>query len=319
MKAIATDRLGGTERLRLIDIPRPEPQSGQVRIQIKAAGVGIWDETFIHGEIPQLSPRKFPAIPGWEGAGVISAVGPGVTRFKPGDEVFFLSYPGDDFDGAWAEETLVAERCVGHKPASLSMVEAGGFPIIALTAYQALKRGLSLKSGQSLLICSGAGGVGTCAIQLAKIMEVRVLALAGSANHPLLRELGAEGAFDYHGNFVSEIQKLFPNGVDCVFDDVGEGFPERHGTIAKAMACLKTGGVFVTIVEEFEDLKRPDVRGGFLAVEADGKELEEIARFVDEGKLRVVIDQVYSLTDFRQAMEKVKGGHVHGKVVLKVA
>src|ERR1700745_3178941 len=110
MKAIATDRLGGIERLRPIDLPRPEPQSGQVRIQIKATGVGIWDESYLRGEIPELSPRKFPAVPGWDGAGVISGVGPGVTRFKPGDEVFFLSYPGEGFDGAWAEEAVVAER-----------------------------------------------------------------------------------------------------------------------------------------------------------------------------------------------------------------
>ncbi len=313
MKAITTSSLGGGEKLRLVDQPIPEPKENQVRIRVKSAGVGLWDETYIRGEIPSVLP-KFPLTPGWEGAGVISAIGSDVTRFKLGDEVVFIEYPEDDFSGAWAEEVLVPERCVGRKPKSISMEQAGGLPVMALTPYQVLHDEFAIRPGQTLLICNGAGGVGTCAIQLARLMGAKTIALASESNHALLKSLGADFVFDYHKDFTSEVCKLFAEGIDCVFDDIGD-----RETVAKSIPCLKSGGKFITIVNRFEDLERKDVQNSFFAAQPDGERLEEIGRIVDEGKLRVVIDQVYPLEDFRAAIEQVGRRHVHGKVVLKIA
>lgn len=313
MKAIVVKSPNEKEPVSLADRPSPSPRGGQVVVRIKSAGVGIWDPMFMRGEIPDFK-STYPLVPGWEGAGVISAIGDGVARFKIGDEVYFFDYPEKEFGGAWAEEAVVPEHCVGLKPERISMEEAGGLPGIALTPYQAFRKAFKLERGQSILICNGAGGVGTCAIQIAKLMGARVIALSSARNHALLKDLGADHVFDYHEDFGPLLRKFFSEGVDHVFDNIG-----ARETVAKAISCLKSGGTFITIVESFEDLQRKDVRNEFFGVEPSGEDLEALGKLVDEGKLRVVLDQVFPLERFREAIERVESRHVHGKVVLKVA
>jgi len=313
MKAIIARHPGEKEIPRLVELPSPTPKKDQVLIRVRSAGVGIWDPMYFRGEIPDFK-ADYPLVPGWEGAGIVAAVGSHVKQFKSGDEVYFFDYPEKGLGGAWAQEVTMPERCVARKPRSISMDEAGGLPGISLTPYQAFRKTHKLKSGQSILICNGAGGVGTCAIQLARWMGARTIALSSPQNHALLRDLGAEYVFDYHEDFSAEVRNLFPQGVDHVFDNIG-----AHETVAKAMPCLRSGGTFVTIVESFDDLQRKDVHNEFFGVEPSSKDLEEIARLVDDGILRVVLDHVYSLENFREALNRVESRHVHGKVVLKVA
>ncbi len=309
MKALTIDHFGSDADLHLTDFQIPRPKQGEILIRVKSAGVGIWDEMYIQGELPIGKP-KFPLIPGWEGAGVITALGPGVRKFKVGDEVFYFDYG----KGAWAESVAVPARSVAKKPKHLGWEQAGGLPIISLTAWQALREGLRIKRGQTLLITNGAGGVGTCAIQFANLMGVKTIALASKRNHAFIKGLGADWAFDYHEEFTSDLREIFSDGVDCVLDNIG-----NKETVSKAIPCLRRGGTFLTIVDRFEDIERKDVKNKSFEVKPSGEQLTEIARLVDKGKFRSVVDRAYPLEKVRDALKKVEGGHVHGKVVLKVA
>ncbi len=314
MKAIAIDAFGGNEKLQLKELPDPRPKMDEVLIRLKSAGVGHWDELYFKGEIPSENAR-FPLVVGWEGAGVVEEVGDEVNQFKPGDEVYYYDFPeGGNREGAWAERVCVPARCVAKKPAKLSLDVAGGLPVIALTAYQGLVNGLKVRAGQSILITNGAGGVGTCTIQIAKHFGLTVVALASKKNHAFLKELGADHVFDYHENFTDEVKRVFPDGVDCIYDDVG-----IRDTVAKAMPTLKAGGKFMTIVELHRDLVRKDVESKEFFVQPNQEHLSDISRLVDEGKLQMKVDHSFPLQEARKAVELVEGGHVHGKVVLKIA
>lgn len=188
MKAVRIHEYGGPEVLKFEDAPRPQPAAGEVLIGVHGAGVNPVDRAIRQGYFKERIPFKLPFVPGWDVAGVVEGVGPGVSRLKRGDEV----YGRTDLarEGSYAEYMVARESEIALKPKSIDLVSAAAIPLAALTAWQALFDNAQLTAGQTVLIHGGAGGVGHFAAQLAKIKGARVIATASARNHEFLRSLG---------------------------------------------------------------------------------------------------------------------------------
>src|SRR3954452_17737589 len=183
MKAIVIDGYGASDRLQLREVERPEPSAGEVLIRVRAAGVNPIDWKVRRGLLRPVLWLRFPVILGSDVAGVVEAVGPGVTRFRPGDPVFALLYPRRHGPGGYAEYAVARESAVARKPEALSFEEAASLPVAALTALQSLRDLGRLPAGGSALINGASGGVGTFAVQLARALgAARVVGVCGPSN-----------------------------------------------------------------------------------------------------------------------------------------
>ncbi len=308
MKAIRIHEYGGPEVLRYEDAPKPQAGPGEVLIRVHAASVNPVDWKVRQGYMQQMIQYKMPLIPGWDVSGVIEAVGPGATRLKPGDEVY--SRPDLSRDGTYAEYVVVKESEVALKPKSIDHTTAAAIPLAALTAWQALYDGAKLSAGQTLLIHGAAGGVGTFAIQLAKLRGAHVIATASQKNHDFLRSLGADECIDYNTAKFENVVR----DVDVVLDTItGE-------TMERSWPIVKKGGVLVSILEppNPEKAAAHGCRCHHTFVQANVEQLNELAKLVDAGKLKIIIEKVYPLSEARAAQESNAKGHTRGKIVLRV-
>jgi NADPH:quinone reductase-like Zn-dependent oxidoreductase len=242
-------------------------------------------------------------------AGVVEKIGSSITKFKAGDPVF--AYVGLDNSGGYAQYALVTEREAAPKPKSLAFAEAAAVPIVAMTAWQALIDTAKLKSGQTVLIHGGSGGVGSFAIQIAKARGAKVIATASTANQDFLKQLGADVAIDYTKQTFEDIAK----DVDVVLDSIGKD------TLARSYGIVKKAGFIVTLVARIDqaELDKHGIRGASLGVEPNSNELAEIGKLIDEKKIKVIVSQTFPLADAVKAQEQVATGHTRGKIVLKVA
>ena len=191
MKAITYSEYGNPDVLELTEQPMPKVGPGMVLVKVKAAAVNPVDWKIMAGYLDPVMDLQFPAIPGWDVAGVVESVGIDAPHFQPGEEV--ISYGRKDYvhGGSFAEYIALPERLLARKPASLGWNESAGLPLAGLTAYQVLNR-LGLKAGETVLIHGGAGGVGSLGIQIAAALGAKVIATASEKNHDFLRSLGAE-------------------------------------------------------------------------------------------------------------------------------
>lgn len=331
MKAFAIDAYKGELILR--DVPDPVAGPGQVVVEIAAASVNPIDVKLRDGDFKAILPHKMPFTLGSDLAGTIVAVGPGASRFQVGDAVF--ACPNKDRIGTFAERIAIDEADLALKPAGLSMTEAAALPLVALTAWQVLVERARLQRGQKVLIHAGSGGVGTVAIQLAKHLGATVAATAGTANIALVRSLGADVIVDYRKDDFAE--KL--SGYDVVLNTLGADVLE------KSLSVLKPGGTLVSIsgppdlafartiganaivqllmrLLSFKIRRKAKKHGvdySFLFMHADGGQLAEIAKLVDAGTIRPVIDSEFAFGDTPAAMARVASGRARGKVVIAVA
>jgi len=308
MKAIRIHEYGGTEVLRLEDAPRPTPGAGEVLIRVHATSVNPVDWKVRAGHAKGYLKYNMPFIPGWDVSGVIESVGSGVSRLKVGDEVY--SRPDISRDGAYAEYIAVRESEVALKPKSIDHVHAAVIPLAALTAWQALFDGAKLSSGQTVLIHGAAGGVGTFAVQFAKMKGARVIATASKRNHDFLRSLGADELIDYTTTKFEDVV----HGVDAVLDTItGETADRSYGVIKK-------GGVYVSILAppNMEKCAALGIRGHHTFVQANPEQLAEIAKLVDSGKLTLTIEKVFPLTEAAAAQQLNAQGHTRGKIAIRV-
>jgi NADPH:quinone reductase-like Zn-dependent oxidoreductase len=315
MKAIAIDAFGGSDKLHLMVLPKPEPATGEIRIRVKAAAVNPVDWKICEGRVKSRIPHEFPLVPGWDAAGTVDACGPGAAKFKPGDAVYAYCRKPIVKHGTYAEYVCVAESAAARKPASLSFEEAAAVPLAGLTAYQSLVDAAGLKSGQIVLVHAAAGGVGGFGVQIAENLGARVLGTAGSANQAYIRTLGVDAPIDYtKEDFVAAAKRLHPDGVDVVFDTVGGDVQVRSAD------ALKKGGVLVSILAyaDEEALKAKGIQTRYVFVAPNGAQLEVLARWADEGKLRVPLAAVLPLAEAAQAHEMSRSGHTRGKIVLRV-
>ena len=324
MRAMVMDRFGGPEVLHMADVETPKPGAGEVLIRVAYAGVNPADWKCREGWLSRFFEFKFPFVVGFDAAGIVAAVGPGVDDFKVGDRVVTSSNLGEGEWGTYAEFVKAATMRVAHLADSVDFKVAATIPTAAITSWEGLYDMGQLKAGQKVLIHGGAGGCGSFAIQFAKHTGARIAATCGPANLDYVRELGAERAINYRAeNILEAVRAWAPEGVDLVLDTVGQG------TLRDGIAMVKRGGMlgYIATLIENEPLfdKAAADRNGVNLVfvlsnrERSGRQLRAIVDLYNRGKLRPPAIEVLPLDQAGEAQKRVHAGHVRGKLLLKVA
>lgn len=333
MKAIRLHAFGGPEVLCYEDAPKPELKAGEVLVRVHAIGINPPDWYLRDGYKmlpPEWQPQvSFPVIPGTDISGVIEAIADDVENFSVGDEVYsMVRFPvglaGDS--KAYAEYVSAPASEVALKPAGIDHLHAAGAPMSLLTAWQFLielghnepnplqpnqHEPVPLE-GKTVLVNGAAGGVGHFAVQVAKLKGAHVIAVASGKHESLLHGLGADEFIDY--------TKTAPEGVthdiDLVIDALGGPSTGRF------LRTLKRGGalfpVFPLGFSGAEEAEKLGVTVSATQVRSSGAQLREVARLLDDGTIRVLLDSIYPLADARKAHERAAQGHIQGKIVLNV-
>ena len=306
MRAVSQDRLGPPSVLHMVTVPRPEPGGTEVLVRVLAAGVNPVDwKTRADGG--RLGPPPF--ILGWDVAGVVEALGEGVTRFAVGDRVFGMPwFPRQA--GAYAEYLTCPSRQLAATPGSLDDEQAAGLPLAALIAWQSLIDTAAIKTGDRVLIQAAAGGVGNLAVQIAKHAGAYVIGTAATRDQAFLAELGVDQPIDYtKANVAGEV-----TDVDVVLDLVG-------GAIGVAsVPLLRDGGLLIS-VPSAADLKplraaAGRVRVTGILVEPDRTGMDAIAALASAAKLRQRIARTFPLDQAAHAHELGESGRAGGKMIL---
>jgi NADPH:quinone reductase-like Zn-dependent oxidoreductase len=323
MRAVTQDRYGGAEVLRIGAAPVPTVAAGEVLVEVRAAGVdrGTWHVMTGQPWIMRFMGFGFRApkakVPGLDLAGTVVAVGEGVTRFAPGDEVFGYGR------GSFAEYAIAPEAELGHKPASLGFEEAAVLPVSAVTALQAVRDAGALQAGQRVLVLGASGGVGNYAVQIAKSMGAEVTGVASGAKLDLVRSLGADQAIDYARDDALDGRIRY----DLVVDTGGRR-PLRH-----LRRALTERGTLVIVGGEGGDR----VTGGFgrqiraaiwssfvpqqlkvLMSRQNSDDLEALAALVEAGAVRPRIDRAFPLSRVAEAIRRLQAGDVRGKLAVTI-
>jgi NADPH:quinone reductase-like Zn-dependent oxidoreductase len=313
MRAAAIDRFGGPEVLTLHSLPVPVPDAKEVLIRLHTAGVGGWDADMRGGWWPEGQPH-FPFVPGTDGAGTIAAAGSRVRRLKPGDEVYAYSF-NNPKGGFYAEYVAVPANHAAPIPEDLDLKLAGAIPTTGLTALQGVDNALRLKRGQTVLIHGASGGVGTLAVQFAKLRGARVLATASGADgEALVRRLGADIVIEGRTGDVVATARLFTrNGVDAVLALAG------GKQLTRCLDALRKGGrlAYPNGIEPV-----PRRRNGIEIVSYDAvpgvDEFRRLGNAVARAALKVPIAETFKLNEAAKAHERLAAGHVLGKIVLRI-
>ncbi|MGW2558220.1 NADP-dependent oxidoreductase [Streptomyces sp. NPDC001514] len=310
MRAVSPREWGSPDVLVPVEIDRPEPGLNEIQVRVHAAGVNPVDwKTRATGAL--ITWGDTPVL-GWDVSGVVEAVGPGVTLYRPGDEVFGMPrFPHQA--GAYAEYVTAPARQFVRKPAGIDHVQAAALPLAALTAWQSLVETAGLRAGQRVLVHAAAGGVGHLAVQIAKAHGAYVIGTASAGKHAFLKELGVDELIDYRAaDFTEQVRD-----VDIVLDTIGGDYG------ARSLEVLRRGGHLVTLTSP-DDLPPADraealgVHTGWTLVEPDRAGLQAIVRLVEEGQLRARVDTVLPLEEAAKAHAYGEQGRTQGKIVLRV-
>ena len=315
MRAMEITAFGSSDVFREREMERPEAGAGELLVRVIYSGTNPVDaKVRQNGTWAGITP---PVVLGYDASGIVEAVGPGVTGFKAGDEVYYTPEIFGNTLGTYAEYNAVPARFVAPKPRNLSFEEAAAVPLAGGTAWEAIVRRMRVKPGETVLIHGGAGGVGSFAVQMAKAAGARVLASAGTANQNVLGELGADVAIDYSKEDVFEIalRETGGTGVDAVFDTVGGEL------IAKSIAATRPFGRLACILTPAGSLgglssKNQTLFGIFLTREAE--RLHEMTKAIEQEMIRPLIGDVLPLDQVARAHERLDSGHGRGKIVLQV-
>jgi NADPH:quinone reductase-like Zn-dependent oxidoreductase len=308
MRAITAGAAGATPRLG--DVPRPDPGPDQILVEIHAAGYNPFDLKVASGAADVGA--KFPLILGIDGAGVVVARGDEVTSFRVGERVFgqFAHYA--DGLGSYGEYGVVAEfGNVTRMPDSMSFATGAALPVASVTALD-LVAAADPDPDQLVLINGATGGVGQSATQLATLEGASVIATVTEDTRKLLTELGASETVDYAlGPVVDAVRERHPHGVDIVIDTVGD---------ASLADLVRPGGIILTTTYslDVDALAARKIRAVNLSSDNNQGKLEDIARLVDSGKLRVVIEREVPLAEAPAALATITQQAAHGKTVFTV-
>lgn len=314
MKAMSIPRFGGPEVFEEREVPEPEPGPGEVLVRVHAAAINPVDTKLREdGKWVGLEP---PIVLGSDAAGVVEAVGPGVRSLEPGDEVYYSGKLSRRI-GSYGEYNVEDAALIARKPRSLSFAEAASLPLAGMTAWDAVIERPAVRAGETVLIHGGGGGVGTLAIQLARIAGAHVFTTCGRYDFDLVEELGAARAIDYRDeDFVDVVNTdTRGEGVDVIVDTVG------GDTLVRSMPALTRHGRMSTIIGITGDLSKAYRRNPtihMVMMEREARKLDAIRRLVDRGQLRPVIDSVRKLADVGQAHRDLAAGRIRGKIVLSV-
>ena len=329
MKAMIINKFGTSDVFEAADIAKPEVTAGHILVKVAATSVNTVDTMIrqMGAELGGLAPA-LPGVLGMDFAGTVDAVGPGVTEFAVGDEVYGCAGGLADLQGALAEYMLADVKLVAHKPKTISMREAAALPLVGITAYEGLVRA-GVSQGQKVLVHGGSGGVGHVALQLANYFGAEVYSTGGGeAQLALIEKLGATG-INYRTDTVADYVEKYTNGAgfDVVFDSVGAE------NITKSFEAAALNGQVATTVSMLElDLTPAHFKGLSLHVvfmlipmlhnvkrEQHGQILTKLAEIVDAGKLQPVVDeQHFNLAEVGKALDLLSSGKAVGKVVVAV-
>lgn len=334
MKAVIATEQGNPDVLQLVDLPMPEPAAGEVRVRIVASSVNPIDTKVRKAKLP-MTPASFPAVLQTDFAGVVDAIGPGVTRFVIGDEVFGFAGgfrgPTGDVPGALAEFAAFDAALLARKPTSIDFRMAAAVPLVATTAWHALFEKVTITPTSRVLITGGAGGVGYMAVQLAAAAGAHVVAVTRSEESTRLAlAAGARACIDLSESSPQDVVAGHTNGegFDLIFDTVG------GATLDAAFQMVRPTGDVVTVVGAASHNLAPlYLKGANLHMllvlapimfgtgrERQGRILENIARMIDDGKLVSRLDpQRFTLSQAADAHRKFEAGEAKGKLVIEVS
>ncbi|RBQ16884.1 NADP-dependent oxidoreductase [Spongiactinospora rosea] len=307
MRAITQYTFGGPEVLTIVEVPEPRALPTEVLVRVKAIGLNPLEPRLRAGEFPLLGPPPF--VLGWDISGVVEAV-PQTWRFRPGDEVFGMPlFPRAA--GAYAEVVAAPALHLVRKPASLSHVEAAALPIVGLTAWQGLVDLAGVTEGDRVLVHGGGGGVGHVAIQIAKSLGAYVITTASGSKREFVEGLGADEVVDYTTADFTEVV----GDIDVVLDTLGGSTAER------SLKVLRPGGHLVTAVadEDTELAARFEAAGmrfSGVAVDPDPVALRRLVELVEQGRLRVHVQETFPFERIADAHRLIERGHLQGKIVL---
>ena len=306
MRAVFHESFGGPDVLQVGERPDPLVGPDTVLVRVRAAGVNPVDFKIREGYLQGGFRHLLPLVPGWDVAGVVDAVGPAVRDYAVGDEV--LGYVRKDVvsDGAYAELVAASSRHLAHKPAGVDWAAAGALPLAGLTAWQSLDA-VRVGEGDTVLVHNASGGVGHLAVQLAVTRGARVIGTASERNHDFLRSLGVEPV-TYGDGLVQAVRALAPAGVDAAVDYVGGEAIGQSVQLAKDPARTASN----------VDPKVAEVGGVYCFVQPDSGELAQLVALVEQGAVRVEIQQAFGLDRAAEAQRLQEQGHVRGKLVLTV-
>ncbi len=311
MRAIVATAWGGPEVLEERTVERPEPGEGEVLVRVRAVGINPVDQkTRQSGGLLGRRGVEPPVILGWDVAGTVEAVGPGVTDLQVGEDVFGMPrFP--DVAGAYAEYLVAPAEQLAPMPANLDHVQAAALPLVGLTALQAFAKA-DLAAGQLVLIHAAAGGVGSVAVQIAKARGARVAGTASTANIPLLTELGVDIPVDYSTTRFEDVL----SDVDVVLDPLGGEVRER------SWGVMRPGGILVSIVgpPKEGEAEAHGVRAAAMLVRADGRGTRDLGAMAEAGAVIPVVGRTMSLSpaSVAAAHEAMESRHGRGKIVLLV-
>lgn len=311
MRAVVIDRYGGPEVLRLTTVPRPVPTRGQVLVRTRFIGVNPKDVIVRKGKFQIATGKKFPLIVGHDIAGEVVEAGPGADLTK-GDLVYGMI---NDFAGrAYAEYAAVDCQQLAKAPSSIELAVAAAVPLAAQTALQALRDDAGLKAGQSVLINGASGGVGVFAVQIAKILGAQVTAVCSHRNVDLVTELGADSIVDYTKTELVNLDEQF----DVIFDVFGNyGFDDLRELLSERGTYVNT----IPSARIFKDVARSFVRrkrAKLVIVKSRRDQLDWLRQQIDAGRLRVVVDRSFPISDVAEAHRFMETKRARGKVVLAV-
>lgn len=306
MKAIQYKDYGSSAVIELVDISMPSIQNeNDVLIQVKAAGVNPIDMKIRMGIMKQIRPVEMPFIPGGEAAGIIVAVGAGVSKFKVGDEVIALT-----MKNAYAQYVTANENFVLLKPEGLSFEEAASIVVTIGSAQSVLFTEGKLEKDQKVLIQGGAGAVGGAMVQLAKAAGAYVIATASGEGVTLAERLGADEVIDYKLQDVTKIAR----DIDLVADTAG------GDAQAKLFQVLKSGGKLLSIAtppsQELAD--QYHVKAYFVTSDISSKTLQNGLNMIEAGKFQIIVSKTFKLEEAAIAQDFLTAGSVNGKVVLLI-
>ena len=334
MRAVVQDVYGGPAVLHMADVPRPTPGPQDVRVRVHAAAVNPVDAKVRRGGPEGAPVPAAPKILGWDGAGIVDAVGAAVTDFAPGDEVYFAGDIGRA--GAYAEFVCVDARIVGRKPRTLDMVQAAAIPLTALTAWEGIFETFNVApgagGGRTLLIIGGAGGVGSIAIQLAKrVGNFHVIATASRPESAArCRELGADAVIDHSLPLAPQLHEAGYDGVAFIFSTATLDNFAQMVDVLKPLGhiCVIQGGPSAQSVNvaplmpkrgtlSFELMFTRPSTG--MEPERQGAILKRVAQLLDDGVLATTLTTVLPWDEAAEAHRRIETEHTLGKIVLRVA